>query len=117
MSEHKIIPSGDNVLIEMLEQDKTAGGIFIPDKAKGNQRDAQIGKVIAVGKGRVTEYGIKIVPEAKEGDYVLIGRGTGVEVELGTRAKDAKKVRLLRDVEILGTVEESRIIQLNLVTK
>jgi co-chaperonin GroES (HSP10) len=117
MSE-KIIPNGDNVLLEIVEQDKTAGGLYIPDKARGNQRDAVLGKVIGVGKGRLSEYGARIVPDAKEGDYVLLARGAGVEVELvaESRGKDAKKLRIIRDCELLGTVEKSRIISMGLVT-
>ncbi len=115
MSE-KITPYGDNVVIEIVDQEKTTGGIIIPDKAKSNQRDAIIGKVIGVGAGRVTEYGAIVKPSAKEGDYVLLARGAGVEIELGTRGKDKRRIRILRDVELLGCVEESRIIQLGLVT-
>ena len=114
MSE-KIIPFGDNVAIEIVDQKRSTGGIIIPDKAKSNQRDAIIGKVIGVGAGRTTEYGIVIKPECKVGDYVLLGRGAGTEIELDTRSKDSRKVRILRDVELLGCVEESRIIQLGLV--
>lgn len=115
MSEN-IIPYGDNVVIEIVDRDKSTGGIIIPDKAKSNQRDAIIGLVIAVGEGRMTEYGVKIVPQAKKGDYVLLARGAGVEIELDTRSKDKRRVRVLRDVELLGSVDESRIIQLGLVT-
>ena len=114
MSE-KIIPFGDNVAIEIVDQKRSTGGIIIPDKAKSNQRDAVIGKVVGVGAGRMTEYGILIKPTCKVGDYVLLARGAGVEIELDTRSKDSKKVRLIRDVELLGAVEESRIIQLGLV--
>ncbi len=116
MSE-KIKPFGDNVVVEIVNQEKSAGGIIIPDKAKSNQRDAIIGLVLAVGKGRVTEYGTTVMPSAQEGDYVLLSRGAGVEVELDTRGKDKRKVRILRDVELLGSVEKSRIIQLGLVTE
>lgn len=118
MSE-KIIPHGDNVIVEILSAEKSKGGIIIPDKAKGNQRDAIVGKVLSVGKGRLTEYGATVVPEAKEGDFVLLARGAGTEIELDVsgRGKDAKKIRILRDCELLGSVEESRIIQLGLVTK
>lgn len=114
---NKIIPNGDFVVIELLEQKKTKGGIIIPDKARGNQRDAIIGKVLAVGAGRTTEYGATLVPKAKEGDYVLLARGAGTELELEAeaRSKDAKKLRILRDMEILGFVEESRVILLGLV--
>lgn len=114
MSDSKIKPFGDNVVIEILDREKSTGGIIIPDKAKSNQRDAIVGKVVAIGKGRVTEYGCVIEPQAAVGDYVLISRGAGVEVELDTRSKNVRRVRVLRDVEILGSVEESRIIQLGL---
>lgn len=114
MSQEKIIPFGDNVTVEILTQEKTTGGIIIPDKAKGNQRDAIIGKVLEVGPGRVTEYGATIKTQAQQGDYVLLPRGAGTEIELDTRSKDKRKVRILRDVELLGKVEKSRIIQLGI---
>lgn len=114
MSE-KIIPLGDNVVVQLLEQQKTKGGLFIPDKARTNQRDAIIGKVIAVGPGRVTEYGAKVDAGVKEGDYVLLPRGGGTEVELAAENRGSgQKLRVLRGVELLGIVEESRIIQLGL---
>jgi co-chaperonin GroES (HSP10) len=116
MSE-KIKPFGDNVAVEIVNQEKSAGGIIIPDKAKSNQRDAIVCRVIGVGPGRVTEYGAMVSPQAKEGDYVLISRGAGVEVELDTRSKDTRRVRILRDAELLGAIEESRIVQLGLVPK
>lgn len=114
----KIIPNGDNVVLEILEQQKTKGGIIIPEKQRNNQRDAIIGKVIAVGTGRTTEYGTVVKPAAKAGDYVLLARGAGVEVELAPeeRTKESKRLRIIRDCELLGTVEESRIIALGMVT-
>lgn len=115
MSEN-IIPNGDNVAVEIVDREKSTGGIIIPDKAKSNQRDAIVGLVIAVGEGRMTEYGHLVVPKAKKGDYVLIARGAGTEIELDTRNKDKRRIRILRDVEVLGFVEEKRIIELGLVT-
>ncbi len=47
MSNDKLNPLGDHVAIEIVEQEKSKGGIYIPDKARGNQRDAQFGRVIA----------------------------------------------------------------------
>ncbi len=117
MSE-KIIPLGDNVVVQLLEQQKTKSGLFIPDKAKTNQRDAIIGKVIAAGPGRLSEYGTLVPAGVKEGDYVLLARGAGTEVELAAESRgEGKKMRILRGVELLGVVEESRIIQLGLATK
>jgi co-chaperonin GroES (HSP10) len=114
----KIHPTGDNVVLEIVEQEKTKAGLIIPDKQRNNQRDAIIGKVLAVGDGRVTEYGVKIGAGVVVGDYVLLSRGAGVEVELAAEGRGAKarKLRIIRGVELLGTIEESRIIQLGLAT-
>jgi chaperonin GroES len=81
MSSAKIQPLGDRVLVEPLEaEEKTAGGIVIPDSAKEKQ---QKGKVIAVGKGRVADDG-KLTPlEVKVNDQVLYGRYSGTEIKLG----------------------------------
>ncbi len=81
MEKIKIQPLGDRVLVEPLDaEEKTAGGIVIPDSAKEKQ---QKGKVIAVGKGRVSDDG-KLVPvEVKAGDEVLYGRYSGTEIKLG----------------------------------
>jgi chaperonin GroES len=77
----KIQPLADRVLVEPLEaEEKTEGGILIPDTAKEKQ---QKGKVIAVGKGRVNDEG-KIAPlEVKINDHVLFGRYSGTEVKVG----------------------------------
>jgi len=115
----KIIPTGDNVLLEIVDQTKTAGGLYIPEKARGNQRDAIIGRVLAVGSGRTSEYGATMKPESTVGDFVLLARGAGVEVELAAdRAAGAaaKKLRIIRDCELLGRIEKSHIISLGLVT-
>ncbi len=81
MEKSKIQPLGDRVLLEPLEaEEKTAGGIVIPDTAKEKQ---QKGKVVAVGKGRVSEDG-KLTPlEVKVNDQVLFGRYSGTEVKVG----------------------------------
>ncbi len=81
MEKQKIQPLGDRVLVEPLEaEEKTSGGILIPDTAKEKQ---QKGKVVAVGKGRVSEEG-KLTPlEVKVNDQVLFGRYTGSEVKVG----------------------------------
>ncbi|MBI3252042.1 MAG: co-chaperone GroES [Candidatus Omnitrophica bacterium] len=80
-NKQKVQPLGDRVLVEPLEaEEKTAGGIVIPDSAKEKQ---QKGKVIAVGKGRVSEEG-KLTPlEVRVNDQVLFGRYSGTEVKVG----------------------------------
>jgi chaperonin GroES len=115
----KIYALGDNVVLEILEQEKTKAGIILPDKQRTNQRDAIIGKVIAVGSGRVTEYGTRMEAGVKVDDYVLLPRAAGVEIELAAeeRGRDVKKLRIIRGVELLGGIEESRIITMGLVTK
>ncbi len=81
MEKNKIQPLGDRVLVEPLEaEEKSSGGIVIPDTAKEKQ---QKGKVVAVGKGKVSEEG-KVTPlEVKVNDQVLFGRYTGTEVKIG----------------------------------
>src|SRR3989338_10860758 len=76
----KIQPLGDRVLVEPLEaEEKTSGGIVIPDTAKEKQ---QKGKVIAVGKGRIDDEG-KVTPlEVKVNDQVLFGRYSGTEIKI-----------------------------------
>ncbi len=81
MEKQKIQPLGDRVLVEPLEaEEKTAGGIVIPDTAKEKQ---QKGKVIAVGKGRISDEG-KLTPlEVGVNDKILFGRYSGTEVKIG----------------------------------
>ena len=78
---NKVQPLADRVLVQPLEaEEKTAGGIVIPDTAKEKQ---QKGTVVAVGKGRISEDG-KITPlEVKVNDTVLFGRYSGSEVKVG----------------------------------
>ena len=94
----KIQPLGDRVLVEPLEaEEKTAGGIVIPDSAKEKQ---QKGKVIAVGKGRVNDEG-KITPlEVKANDQVLFGRYSGTEVKVGSN-----DYLIIKEEDILGIIK------------
>ena len=93
----KIQPLGDRVLVEPLEaEDKTTGGIIIPDTAKEKQ---QRGKVIAVGKGRINEEG-KVTPlEVKVNDQVLFGRYSGSEIKVG-----ANDYLIIKEDDILGII-------------
>ena len=81
MDKQKIQPLADRVVVEPLEaEETTSGGIVIPDTAKEKQ---QKGKVIAVGKGRVSDEG-KVTPlEVKVGDQVIYGRYSGTEIKIG----------------------------------
>ena len=98
MEKQKIQPLGDRVLIEPLEaEEKTQGGIVIPDTAKEKQ---QKGKVIAVGKGHISEEG-KLTPlEVKVNDHVLFGRYSGTEIKIG-----ATDYLIIKEDDILGIIK------------
>lgn len=80
MEKQKIQPLADRVLVEPLDaEEKTAGGIVIPDSAKEKQ---QRGKVIAVGKGRISDEGKATPLEVKAGDEVIYGKYSGTEIKI-----------------------------------
>ena len=91
-------PLHDRVLVRRVEaEEKTAGGIIIPDSAK---EKPQHGKVIAVGKGKVEKDG-KVTPlDVKAGDTVLFGKYAGQEIKV-----DGQEYLIMREEEILGVVE------------
>ena len=97
MEKSKVQPLGDRVLIQALEaEEKSLGGILIPDIAKEKQ---QRGKIIAVGKGRVSEDG-KLTPlEVKINDEVLFGRYAGTEVKVG-----ASEYLIVKEDDILAII-------------
>ena len=73
-------PLGDKVVVQLMEQEeKTAGGIYLPDAAK---KKPQEGKVIAVGNGRVLDNGERNKLQVKEGDRVLFSKYGGNEVTI-----------------------------------
>lgn len=90
-------PLHDRLLIQRLaEEEKTAGGLFIPDTAK---EKPQQGKVVAVGNGRVTEDG-KIRPlEVRAGDKVLFSKYSGTELKL-----DGQEYLMIREDDVLGVI-------------
>jgi len=92
-------PLYDRVVVERSEaEEKTAGGIVLPDTAKDKQKK---GKVVAVGIGQQLESG-KVVPlEVKKGDVVVFGAYAGSEVKV-----DGKELLILKESEILGIVEK-----------
>lgn len=91
-----IKPLGDRVVVRTVEaEEKTAGGLFIPDTAK---EKPQKGTIIAVGPGRV-ENGTKIDMTVKAGDTVLYGKYAGTEINL-----DAEDYLIMRESDILGIV-------------
>ena len=91
----KIRPLQDRILIQRIEEEeKTAGGIIIPDSAKEKPQE---GRVIAVGKGKVLDNG-QIAPlEVAEGDRVLFGKYSGTDVTL-----DGEEYVILREEDVLA---------------
>jgi chaperonin GroES len=95
----KIKPLHDRIVVKRLEEEqKTKGGIIIPDTAK--EKPIQ-GRVVAVGTGRVLENGTKVPLQVKAGDTVLFGKYAGTEIKL----KDEEHL-ILREEDVLGIIEK-----------
>jgi len=94
----KIRPLQDRILVQRVEEEeKTAGGIIIPDTAKEKPQE---GKVIAVGNGKVTDDG-KVHPlDVKAGDRVLFGKYAGTEVNI-----EGEEHLIIREDDVLGIME------------
>ena len=94
----KIRPLQDRVIVRRLEEEeKTKGGIIIPDTAKEKPQE---GKVIAVGKGKKTEEG-KVIPlDVKVGDKILFGKYSGSEIKV-----EGEELLIMREEDILGIIE------------
>ncbi|MBL7661738.1 co-chaperone GroES [bacterium] len=91
-------PLQDRIIVERLSEDeKTAGGIIIPDTAK---EKPQRGKVVAVGKGKILEDGTVRPLEVKAGDVVLFGKYAGTEIKI-----DANERLIMREDDVLAVVE------------
>ena len=94
----KIRPLQDRVIVKRLaEEEKTKGGIIIPDTAKEKPQE---GKVIAVGKGKMTEEGKLIPLDVKVGDKILFGKYSGTEIKI-----DGEEHLIMREEDILGVIE------------
>jgi len=94
----KIRPLQDRVIVERIEEEeKTKGGIIIPDTAKEKPQE---GKVVAVGKGKVTEDGKLLPMSVKAGDKILFGKYSGTEVKL-----NGNEYLIMREDDILGVIE------------
>ena len=93
----RIRPLDDRVVVEPLEADeKTAGGILLPDTAK---QKPQRGRVVAVGPGKLRDNGERTPVSVVKGDEVLYGKYAGSDVKLGT-----KEVKILRESDILAKI-------------
>jgi chaperonin GroES len=95
----EIKPLGDRVVVKPLEaENKTKGGIVLPDTAKEKPQE---GKVVAVGKGRTLDNGTVQAPEVKVGDKVLYGKYSGNEIT----TKDGEELLIMREEDILAVIK------------
>lgn len=95
--EMKVRPLDDRVVVEPLEaEEKTAGGILLPDTAK---QKPQRGRVLAVGPGKLLDDGKRNKVAVVKGDEVLYGRYSGTDIEV-----DRKEIKILRENDILAKV-------------
>ncbi len=94
----KLRPLQDRILVQRLEEEeKTKGGIIIPDTAK--EKPAE-GKVFSVGKGKLDENGKRIAVEVKKGDRILFGKYSGTEVKI-----EGKEYLIMREEDVLGIID------------
>ena len=92
-------PLGDRVLVKRIEADeKSAGGIIIPDTAK--EKPSQ-GEVIAVGPGGRDEAGKLIPIDIQAGDWVLFGKWSGTEVKI-----DGQELLIMKESDLMGIIDE-----------
>ena len=94
----KIRPLHDRVIVQRIdEEEKTKGGIIIPDTAKEKPQE---GKVIAVGPGKILENGTKTTLDVKVGDKILFGKYSGTEIKI-----EGEEFLMMREDDILGVIE------------
>jgi chaperonin GroES len=93
----KIRPLGDRVVVKVLKQEQTSGGIYLPDTA---QEKPQMGEVIAVGPGKMDDDGDRLPMDVKTGERVIFAKYSGTEVKL-----DGAEYLLLAEKDILGIIE------------
>ena len=93
-------PLHDRVLVRRVEaEEKTAGGIIIPDSAKEKPSE---GEVVSVGSGARAENGTITPMDVKEGDRVLFGKWSGTEVKL-----DGEELLIMKESDIMGVLEKT----------
>ncbi|MBW2603855.1 MAG: co-chaperone GroES [Deltaproteobacteria bacterium] len=94
----KLRPLQDRILVQRVkEEEKTKGGIIIPDTAKEKPVE---GRVIAVGIGKLSEEGKRIALEVKKGDRILFGKYSGNEIKI-----EGEEYLIMREDDVLGIIE------------
>jgi chaperonin GroES len=100
----KFRPLGDRVVVRRLAEDqKTPGGIIIPDTV---QEKPQEGEVISVGPGALDDSGKRVIPEVKAGDMVLFGKWSGTEVKV-----DGEELLIMKESDIMGILEGRKALK------
>ena len=95
----KIKPLNDRVLVKRMEEVQvTKGGILIPDTAKEKPIE---GKVIAVGPGKMSDAGVRMALQLKEGDRVLFGKYAGTEIKM-----EGEEYLMMREEDILAVIND-----------
>ena len=98
MAKTKFRPLHDRVVVRRIEaEEKTKGGIIIPDTAKEKPQE---GEVVAVGPGARDETGKLIPPDLKAGDRILFGKWSGTEVKI-----DGTEYLIMKESDVMGIVE------------
>jgi chaperonin GroES len=99
----KFRPLHDRVVVKRVaEEEKTKGGIIIPDTAKEKPME---GEVVAVGPGARDEKGALVAPDVKAGDRILFGKWSGTEVKL-----DGVEYLIMKESDIMGILEGSAAV-------
>jgi chaperonin GroES len=98
----KLQPLADRVIVKPLEAlEKTKGGILLPETAKEKPQE---GKIVAVGKGKVTDNGQLQAPEVKVGDRILYGKYSGNEIT----TSEGEELLIMREDDILAILRDSK---------
>ncbi|HUT31924.1 MAG TPA: co-chaperone GroES [Planctomycetota bacterium] len=97
--EPKIKPLGDHIVVRRLEaEERTAGGIVLPDTAKEKPKQ---GEIVAVGDGALTEDGKRLPMRVKKGDRIVFTTYAGTEIKLGD-----EELLILREDDVLGIIRQ-----------
>src|SRR5690242_1822492 len=97
-------PLHDRILVRRIEADeKTAGGIIIPDTAKEKPQE---GEVVAVGPGARNEAGELVALDVKAGDRILFGKWSGTEIKL-----DGEDLLIMKESDVMGVIEDAATLK------
>ena len=100
----KFRPLHDRVVVKRIDaEEKTRGGIIIPDTAKEKPQE---GEVVAVGPGARDETGKLVTPDVKVGDRVLFGKWSGTEVKI-----DSQDLLIMKESDIMGVIEATATLK------